>query len=70
VKEAHYIHKMNLKGLMTVGTLCRKIGIGKTTYYRYENLFYPPARKIGKIRVFSRKDLERIKKAFHTQKKA
>jgi hypothetical protein len=62
-KQAHYVHQYNQQGLIAVGELCRHLGIGQTTYYRYEDVLYRAAKRKGKIRVFSEEDLQRIRKA-------
>jgi hypothetical protein len=62
-KQAHYIFQYNQQGLITVGELCKRIGIGQTTYYRYESVLYQTAKRNGKIRVFTEEDFQRIRKA-------
>jgi hypothetical protein len=62
-KEAHYVHQYNQQGFITVGELCRRLGIGQTTYYRYEGQLYQPAKCKGKIRVFTASDLLKIRTA-------
>ena len=65
-KQAHYTYQYNQQGYMTVGELCRRLGIGQTTYYRYEGVLYRAAKRKGKIRVFSEEDYQRICKALIT----
>ena len=43
-----------------IGELCKRLGIGQTTYYRYEGVLYQAPKRKGKIRVFSEEDFERI----------
>jgi hypothetical protein len=64
-KEAHYVRQYHKQGLLTVGEICRRLGIGKTTYYRYEGRLYPAPKRKGKVRVFSEKDYRRIGKALN-----
>jgi hypothetical protein len=45
-----------------VGEQRRRLGIGQTTYYRYEGVRYPIPKRKGKIRIFSEKEFKRVRR--------